>query len=112
METAEKIFQMLTINGVKSLELIRESAYLPGTQKKLREWGITETSEMIGRSANYIRQQEKSGKFPPSKIDHHSGRRSYTLEQINILRDFFGTRPTKIEKKATAIIAFANFKGG
>ena len=41
----------------------------------------------------------------------HKGR-TYSLDQINLIREHFNTRPGKTEKDETAILAFANFKGG
>lgn len=110
--TASSIFSQFSANGAKALDLIRETSYSPKMTKTLREWGITEVSEMVGRSANYIRKQEKEKKIPSPRYDQETKKRVYSLEEINFLRSHFTTSPTKHEKDEAAIIAFANFKGG
>lgn len=112
MSKTLNIFTAFENNGSKALDIIRRNAFNPDQQKILRSWGITDACRMIGRSLQTLRDLEKEGKIPPSKIDVDSGRRTYTLSDINELRTYFGTRPGKPNATATAILAVANFKGG
>jgi chromosome partitioning protein len=109
---ASEIFKELATQGEKALELIREVSYSPESKKKLREWGVIEVSELVGRSAQYIRQAEKSKKLPAPNLNPNSNRRAYSLTAVNKMREFFGTRPSNGGKSGPAILAFANFKGG
>jgi chromosome partitioning protein len=110
-QTSE-IFKELASQGEKALDLIREVSYSPDQKKSLRQWGVIEASEMVGRSAQYIRQAEKSKKLPSPNFNSNSSRRSYSLAAVNKMREFFGTRPIKGKNSDPAVIAFANFKGG
>lgn len=77
----------------------------------MRTWGIVDTAQMVQRTAQSIRDLEKSGKIPsPEKNDKN--RRVYTLEHINRLREHFSTLPQKPDDKEPCIIAVTNFKGG
>ncbi|MCK4608200.1 MAG: AAA family ATPase [Gammaproteobacteria bacterium] len=110
-QTAE-IFSAFEANGVKALDIIRKRVFTPDLRKTLRTWGITEACEMVGRSVQTIRELEKAKKIPSPSVDSSTNRRIYTLEHINKLREYFGTKPSKPQNSDPAIIAFANFKGG
>lgn len=111
MSKTLNIFTAFENNGSKALDIIRKNAFNPEQQKVLRNWGITDACRMIGRSVQTLRDLEKEGKIPPSKLDN-TGKRTYSLGAINNLRDYFGTRPSKPTPQDTAILAVANFKGG
>lgn len=110
--SANNVFRKFADNGMEALDIIRKTAYSPNQRKELRHWGIMDVSEMVSRSANYIRSQEKAEKLPQPIIDASTNRRSYRLEDINHLRDFFETRPIKGGNNEPCILAFTNFKGG
>lgn len=112
MKTAVEIFDELATQGSKAIEIFNSSAFSPEISKTLRTWGISEVSEMVGRTPQYIRNLEQTGALPQPQIDSKSKRRVYTLEAINMMREKFGTAPKKLSKDETSIIAFANFKGG
>lgn len=107
-------FKTLFEAGSKAYKAIKQAAILPETKKTLREWGISEASEMIGRSAQTLRNLEESGKIPKARIIQKGIRkeRVYNLAEINFLRDHFGTRPRKPNEAEPAILGFVNFKGG
>lgn len=112
MSNAKHVFSAFESNGVKALNIIRKRAFTPDLQKKLRTWGINDACKMIDRSRKTIYDLEKENKIPTPKIDPETGRKLYSLEHINTLRDFFNTRPRKPNNAETAIIAVTNFKGG
>jgi chromosome partitioning protein len=95
------------------LVALRDDVFAPEGVKTLRRtWSISEASALVGRSQQSIRLAEKEGKLPtPKRLD--SGRRSgYTLDEINHMRDIFGTRPWRASTDEPVIISFSNFKGG
>jgi chromosome partitioning protein len=107
-------FKTLFEAGSKAFKALMETAISPETKKVLREWGISEAAEMIGRSAQTLRNLEESEKIPKARLVQKGVRkeRVYNLAEINSLRDFFGTRPRRPEDTEPAIIGFVNFKGG
>lgn len=112
MSKAFETFAKFEENGEKALQVMRKKAFTPSAQKSLRTWGITEVAKMVGRTDQSIRDAEKENKIPTPAIDAKTQRRIYTLEHINIIRDYFGTRPRKADDLDPCIIAMINFKGG
>lgn len=112
MSQASTIFEKFELNGSKALDVFRKRAFDPDNQKLLRTWGINDASEMIGRSRKTIFDLEKENKLPAAEVDENSGRRIYSLKHINLLRSYFGTKPTKPSGSDPAVIAVTNFKGG
>lgn len=87
----------------------------PEARTITRRWGITEAAELIGVTPQTIRNAEESGKLPPAdtvvrgRVPQRAG---YTIEQINDMRDHFGTRPSRPEGQSPAVLAIAAHKGG
>jgi chromosome partitioning protein len=67
---------------------------------------------MCGRSDNLIREAERDGRLPSPKTDAKGRRQGYSLEDVNRMRDAFGTRPWRSGQDEPVIIACQNFKGG
>lgn len=111
---ASELFKQLYTYSSRALRLFQSAAFTPNAVKTLREWGMTDAAKMIGRSAQQIRSLEDQGKIPAARTINKGRRteRTYSLEDINALRDFFGTRVSKPEGAPTAITAVVNFKGG
>ena len=105
---AYKIFSDLSDQGIKALDIVRKESFSPQTKKTLKTWGISEVSGLVGRSSNYIRQQENEKKIPAPITK--ANKRVYTLEEIENLRKYFKTN--KNSKNKCCTISFANFKGG
>lgn len=112
MNNAKQTFEAFEQNGSKAIDIIRKRAFTPDLEKKLKSWGVNDACEMIGRSRKTLMDAEKEGKVPQPTIDEVTKRKSYSLEDINRLRDYFGTRPSKPTKIAASVIAISNFKGG
>ncbi len=112
MAQAKKIFEVFEDRGSKTLERMQQRAFTPDLEKTLRTWGIKDTSKFVGRSRTTITDLEKENKLPITSLTSDSGRKAYTLEHINKLREHFSTRPRKGEHCEPAILAVANFKGG
>jgi chromosome partitioning protein len=95
------------------LDALRSDVFAPEGKKTLRKtWTIAEAAELVGRSQQSIRLAEREGKLPaPKRLA--SGRRSgYMLENINLMRELFGTRPWRAGEDEPLILSFSNFKGG
>src|SRR5262249_4932788 len=109
---AKTTFKNLFEAGSKAFKLIRQSAISPESHKKLKkEWNISEAADMVGRTPQTLRNLEESGKINKARILEKS-KRVYDLQEINFLRNYFGTKPSKPKGAETAILGFANFKGG
>nr|WP_274608898.1 AAA family ATPase [Lamprobacter modestohalophilus] len=77
-----------------------------------KTWSISEAASLVGRSQATIRLAEKEGKLPQAERSESGRRRGYALEDINRMRDAFGTRPWRATSDDPVIISFSNFKGG
>lgn len=102
------------------LQLLRERLFPPASQKALKTFTSGEAAQLIGVSDGYLRQLSIDGKGPSPEISP-TGRRSYTLEQINELRhhmasvkprDALSYLPWRRRGEKLQTIAVANFKGG
>ncbi|MBA5234734.1 plasmid-partitioning protein SopA [Pectobacterium aroidearum] len=87
----------------------------PEARKITRRWGITEAAELVGVTPQTIRNSEENGKLPPAdmvmkgRVEQRAG---YTIEQINAMRDHFGTRPKRPDGQDPVVLAIAAHKGG
>jgi len=80
-----------------------------------RRWGTTQAKVMVGVSHSLIYKAEEDGRLPPPdfRADTVKAVRSgYTLNQINHMREVFGTSPRKPEGVNAAIVGILNLKGG
>ncbi|NJO54201.1 MAG: plasmid partitioning protein RepA [Bacteroidales bacterium] len=102
------------------LRAVGERAFPPAAQKTLRSFTSGEVAEIVGVSDGYLRQLSLDGMGPAPEFGP-SGRRSYTLEQVNELRRYLATSrpkealkfsPQRRENDKLQIITIANFKGG
>jgi chromosome partitioning protein len=73
---------------------------------------IAKAAELINRSASAIRLAEADGRLPSKERTEGGHRRGYTLEDLDKMREVFGTRPWREAGDPPAIIAVQNFKGG
>lgn len=99
------------------LTSIRHRLFPPSAQKTLRTFSRGEAATLIGISDAYLRQLSLAGDAPePAKTS--TGRRSYSLEQINELRTILqrsksrGYVPTRRGTEHLQILVVTNFKGG
>jgi chromosome partitioning protein len=102
------------------LRAVGERAFPPAAQKTLRSFTSGEVAEIVGVSDGYLRQLSLDGLGPAPEVGP-SGRRSYTLEQVNELRRYLAASrpkealkfsPHRRENDKLQIITIANFKGG
>ena len=111
---ATDTFNDLFKAGSSAYKLLREKAIAPHNSKKLKDFGITDAAEMIGRTPQTIRNLEESNKLAQPRIIEKGKRqeRIYSLEEINVIRDLLGTRPHRPENSETTVLGIVNFKGG
>lgn len=104
----------------RQLKLLSEHLFPPQSQKMLRTFSSGEAAQLIGVSDGYLRQLSLDGKGPAPEVTS-SGRRSYTLGQINELRQHLATvkpkdaltlLPHRRPGEKLQTIAVTNFKGG
>ena len=102
------------------LQQLREKLFPPEASKELRTFTSGEAAKLIGVSDSYLRQLSLEGQGPKPETSS-SGRRSYTLRQINELRHYLAEvrpkdaniyLPHRRPGEKLQAIAVTNFKGG
>jgi chromosome partitioning protein len=102
------------------LQQLREKLFPPEASKELRTFTSGEAAKLIGVSDSYLRQLSLEGAGPKPDTAP-SGRRSYTLKQINELRRYLAEvkskdahlyLPHRRPGEKLQAIAVTNFKGG
>ncbi|MBF9235697.1 plasmid partitioning protein RepA [Microvirga alba] len=102
------------------LQALRERLFPPESHKTLRKFTSGEAARLIGVSDGYLRQLSIDGAGPTPETAP-TGRRSYTLAQINDLRRYLAeTRPKDAHSflprrrpgERLQTLACVNFKGG
>lgn len=87
----------------------------PEARKITRRWGITEAADLVGVTPQAIRDAEKSGRLPVPDMEKRGRveqRIGYTIEQINYMREVFGTVRRRPENADPVVLAIAAHKGG
>lgn len=114
MDLSKDLFKELFDASAHALNSIRKRSIQPEKRKKLKDFGITEAAQLIGRTTQTLRNLEENKKIPPARIIKKGSRedRTYSLAEINKIRKIVGTKPQKPDEESPAIIGFANFKGG
>jgi chromosome partitioning protein len=99
------------------LASIRQRLFPPSAQKQLRRFASSEAAALIGISDAYLRQLSRSR----AVAEPHwgpAGRASYSLEQINEIRQVLegssgqGAARARRRSEHLQILAITNFKGG
>lgn len=102
------------------MQTMRERLFTPDAAKRLRKFSSGEAAKLLGVSDGYLRQLSRDGQGPAPELSQ-TGRRSYTLAQINELRHFLAASrpkdalsflPRRREGEHLQTIACVNFKGG
>lgn len=102
------------------LRSLSKTLFPPTAKKALRSFSSGEVARIVGVSDGYLRQLSLDGLGPIPALGT-AGRRSYTLKQINELRQFLAEArprealqfwPRRREGDDLQTLAVANFKGG
>jgi chromosome partitioning protein len=104
-----------------NLQALRERIFPPTSKKELRRFSSGEAARLIGVSDSYLRQRSLAGEGPLPETTN-TGKRLYTLAQINDLRRMLAAcnggikgrsyLPTRNEAEHLQVIVVTNFKGG
>jgi chromosome partitioning protein len=97
----------------------RMKLFPPEARKSLRGFTSGEVAKLIGINDGYLRQLSLEGKGPQPEISP-SGRRSYTLNDVQNLRSYLEEtgkggrryRPRRAGSEHLQVIGVVNFKGG
>lgn len=116
--TDDRISEHARVLSAQLLSL-RERLFSPESLKELRTFTSGEAARLIGVSDGYLRQLSIEGSGPAPDVSV-SGRRSYTLSQINHLRrhlsatkkDASPYTPWRQPGEKLQTLAVTNFKGG
>jgi chromosome partitioning protein len=87
----------------------------PEARQITRRWGITEAAELVGVTPQAIRDAEKSQRLPVPDMERRGRveqRIGYTIQQINYMREVFGTVRRRPEGSDPVVLAVAAHKGG
>ncbi|MFV1919770.1 AAA family ATPase [Sphingomonas sp. MJ1 (PH-R8)] len=105
--------EVLHRKALTILKRIRDSAIDPETgQKRGPTFPISKAAKLVGRTASAIREAERDGRLPERGRTASGHRVQYTLEELDHMREVFGTRPWRDPGDVPAIISVCNFKGG
>lgn len=98
-----------------TIDKLKGMGISPHNEKKLeRIYTVREVEDMVQRSRTTISAHVASGDSAVDPVKHEgSGRvKGYTLEQVNKLREEFGTLPHRPAGSQCKVIAVQSFKGG
>ena len=113
MATLEQTLALCITKGHNVLSKMRETSFSPDSKKVLtKRYSLKETSEMVGVTTEAIRKAEKEDRIPKLGASDGSKKREFSISDVNKLRDYFKTRPSKGKDGETCITSFINFKGG
>lgn len=103
------------------LQAMSEALFPPTSQKTLRRFTSGEAARLMGISDSTLRKMTLAGEGPQPDLTH-SGRRLYTLSQINEIRALLAASargrdarefvPHRSGGEHLQVIAVTNFKGG
>lgn len=95
----------------RRLDLLRMENFPPDAQKTLRRFSLAEAADFVGVSQSYIKKLHLQGKGVEPFVTP-TGRRSYTSEQMNELRDLLDRSPRRKAGDKLQVVSVVNFKGG
>jgi chromosome partitioning protein len=121
MALSSSIAQLISNDGralSSELHAMRQMLFPPSAEKKLRSFTSGEAAKLLGVADGYLRQISIAGKGPVPEVGA-GGRRSYSLEHINGLRQHLdqGSKgkkyvPRRSSEEHCQVLAVVNFKGG
>ncbi len=101
------------------LQAHRLQLFPPEAHKTLRRFSSLEAAKLIGVNDGYLRRLSLEGKGPAVEVGAH-GRRSYTIDDIQALREYLDASgkadrryaPGRVGQDHLQVITVVNFKGG
>lgn len=107
---ARDALELIIARGPAWMEQLRRLHAPSDGIKTVRTFRSTEAAHLVGRSVAWLHDNEESS----GRLGRAEGAswRSYTLEDVNALREHAGTRPRRNPDDPTQVLAMLNFKGG
>lgn len=101
-------------SSLKVMQRIRSGSVDKGTRQKAGPtFQISRAAQLVGRTASAIREAEKDGRLPPRARTESGHRVRYTLQDLDHMREVFGTRPWRNPNvEPPIVLSISNFKGG
>jgi chromosome partitioning protein len=93
------------------LDMLRMERFPPNAQKTLRSFSLAEVAGFIDVSPSYLKKLHLQGKGPQPATTA-TGRRYYTADQIDALRETIDRSPRRRPGEKLQVISVVNFKGG
>ncbi|PWE53141.1 plasmid partitioning protein RepA [Metarhizobium album] len=93
------------------LDMLRIEKFPPNAQKTLRQFSLSEVADFVGVSQSYLKKLHLQGKSV-EPLTSPTGRRYYTAQQMNELRQYLDRVPHRRNGEKLQVIAVVNFKGG
>ena len=108
--TARDALELIIARGPAWMEQLKRLHAPSDGIKTVRSFRSTEAAHLVGRSVAWLHDNEANC----GRLERADGGawRSYTLEDVNALRDHAGTRPRRNPDDPTQVLAMLNFKGG
>ena len=92
---------------------LRASVFAPNDTKQLDiRFTISEASKLVGRSKEAIRKAEREGRLPEPIKNDNNRRIGYTMNDLQQMRELFGTLPWRSDDDDSIVLAVQSFKGG
>ena len=111
-KTSDRVFDIRNRAGAL-LEAMAGQFDDPPVRRELNlRFSVKQVADMVGRAPNTIRKAELAGDIPASPRRESGHREGYTLEEVNAIREHFGSKPSRGADDDPCIIAVQNFKGG
>lgn len=95
----------------RRLDMLRLEKFPPDAQKSLRRFTLAEAADFVGVSQSYIKKLHLQGKGSEPFVTP-TGRRYYTAQQMNELRDLLDRSPHRRPGEKLQVVSVVNFKGG
>lgn len=95
----------------RRLDLLRVEKFPPNAEKTLRHFSLAEAAGFVGVSQSYIKKLHQQGKGAEPFVTP-TGRRYYTAEHMEQLRQVLDRSPKRRPGDKLQIISVVNFKGG
>lgn len=108
--TTAASLQSITNNAAKIQAQYRSFLLRPSNEKQPPQFSPLQVATLLGKSVSGIRRLEKEGIVDPARDER--GHRVYSLQDIAVLRDYFGASPRRPKGSEAVIAGIMNQKGG
>ncbi len=113
MPHATHILRTMEHSCAKMRDRLKELSFRPEDEKTLNIIiGPTAAAELLGRTTAALAKAEAQGRLPQPRTFPQNGRRYYTVEDLNTIRDLMKIPVGKAKGEKAVVLAVQNFKGG